>query len=269
VNHKSKAMLPRLTGETRIHLIVGDPIGQAKSPAGLTREFAARGVDAICIPMQVPVTGFDAFMAAAKRVLNIDGIVITVPHKFAAMRYCESLSERAQALAAVNAMRREPDGHWLGDMTDGIALVAALRAGGCEPKGRRVLVVGAGGAGSAVVLALAAAGARVAVHDIDSGRREALRRRLADWDIAAGTSDPAGFDLVVNATPLGMSDGDPLPVDAARLEAGATVADLVTKPVVTPLLAAARRRGAPIVTGEDMFAPQAGILADFLLFSAH
>jgi shikimate dehydrogenase len=258
-------MLPDLSGETRIHLIVGDPIAQAKSPAGLTREFAARGVDAICIPMQVAVADIEGFLAAAKRVQNIDGIVVTVPHKLAATRHCETLSERARRLGAVNAMRREPDGRWSGDMTDGVALVAALAKAGCAPAGKRALVVGVGGAGSAVALALAEAGARIAVHDIDTRRRDDLRGRLAGFEVAAGSADPSGFELIVNATPLGMAPGDPLPVDADKLASQALVADLVTKPAVTPLLAAARRRGATIVTGADMFAPQAGILADFLL----
>ena len=257
-------MLSDLSGATRIHLIVGDPVVQTKSPAGLTAEFAARGVDAVCIPMQVAAADIDAFFAVAKRVQNVDGIVVTVPHKLAATRHCDVLSQRSRALAAVNAMRRGPDGRWSGDMTDGVALVAALRAAGCEPKGRRALVVGAGGAGSAVVLALAEAGARAAVHDIDTARRDDLIRRLAAWKVAA-SADPAGCDLVVNATPLGMAAGDPLPVDVTRLAPGAVAADLVTMPAVTPFLAAARERGAQIVTGADMFAPQAGILADFLL----
>jgi len=258
-------MLSGLSGATRIHLIVGDPVSQTKSPAGLTAEFFARGIDAVCIPMQVAPADIDAFMAAAKRVQNVDGIVVTVPHKLAATRHCDVLSERSRALAAVNAMRRTPDGRWSGDMTDGVALVAALRAARCEPKGRSALVVGIGGAGSAVALALTEAGARVAVHDIDTARQGDLVARLAAWSVTVGSADPAGHDLVVNATPLGMAPGDPLPVDAARIAAGAVVADLVTKPVVTPLLAAAREHGAQIVTGEDMFAPQAGILADFLL----
>jgi shikimate dehydrogenase len=255
----------QLTGATRIHLIVGDPIAQTKSPEGLTRVFAERGVDAVCMPMQVAVADIDTFMAAAKHVRNIDGIVATVPHKFAAMRHCDRLSDRARTLAAVNAMRRERDGSWSGDMTDGVALVAALRASGFAPKARRALVVGAGGAGSAVVLALADAGAQVAVHDIDTVRREDLRARLAPRAIAAASADPSGFELVVNATPLGMAAGDPLPVVVERLDAGAFAADLVTKPAVTPFLAEARRRGSQILTGEDMFVPQAGILADFLL----
>src|SRR3977135_761701 len=177
--HKCNTMLPRLSGATRIHLIVGDPIDQAKSPAGLTRVFAERGADAVCIPMQVPAPDFDAFLAAAKRVQNIDGIVITVPHKFSASRHCETLSARAHKLAAVNVMRRETEGRGAGDMTDGIALVAALRARGFEPKGRRALVVGAGGAGSAVALALAEAGASLAISEVDPERRDGLRPRLA------------------------------------------------------------------------------------------
>jgi shikimate dehydrogenase len=254
----------RLSGETRIHLIVGDPIAQVKSPAGLTRVFAERGADAICVPMQVPSRDFDAFMSAVKRVLNVDGIIITVPHKRAAGRHCEVLSERARVLAAVNVMRREADGRWFGDMVDGLALLAALRASGFEPKDRRALVVGAGGAGSAAALALVEAGARISVYDVDTGRRDDLVKRLASLgQVAAGSSDPSGCDLVVNATPVGMATGDPLPVDAARLAPKAFVADFVTKPAITPLLEAARQRGSPIVTGEAIF--RGDILADFFL----
>src|SRR3977135_389361 len=176
--HKCNTMLPRLSGATRIHLIVGDPIDQAKSPAGLTRVFAERGADAVCIPMQVPAPDFDAFLAAAKRVQNIDGIVITVPHKFSATRHCETLSARAHKLAAVNVMRRETDGRGSGDMADGIALVAALRARGFEPKGRRALVVGAGGAGSAVALALAEAGGALGLSQGGPEGRHRVRPRV-------------------------------------------------------------------------------------------
>src|ERR1700736_3441471 len=147
-------MLPSLNGETRLHLIVGDPVAQTKSPSGLTAEFAARGVNAICIPLHVVPADFDDVMRAAKRVRNIDGIVITVPHKFAALRHCDEVTDRARLLGAVNVLHRVAAGRWRGDMTDGTAMVAALRRAGCEPAGRRALVVGAGGAGSAVALAL-------------------------------------------------------------------------------------------------------------------
>ena len=262
-------MLPSLNGETRLYLIVGDPVAQTKSPSGLTAEFAARGVNAVCVPVHVAAADFDDFMRAAKRVHNIDGIVITIPHKFAALRHCDEASDRARFLGAANVLHRIAPGRWRGDMTDGTAMVAAIRRAGCEPGGRRALVVGAGGAGSAVALALIEAGvSTLAVADTDEERREGLVKRLAAKAPAVartGTADPAGFGLVVNATPAGMRASDPLPVDAARLEPSAYVADLVNRPVMTPLLQAARRLGCAVVTGEDMFAVQAGDMADILL----
>jgi shikimate dehydrogenase len=262
-------MLSFLNGETRLHVIVGDPVGQTKSPAGLTAEFAARRVNAVCVPIHVTAPDFDAFMAAAKRILNLDGIVVTIPHKFAALRHCDEMSDRARFLGAVNVLHRIADGRWRGDMTDGVAMVAALRKAGCEFDGRRALLVGAGGAGSAVALALIEAGvATLAVAEVDAERRDSLIARLAERKPGvsmAGSADPKGFDLVVNATPIGMAPDDPLPVEAQRLAATATVADLITRPAETPLLEAARRRGCRIVSGADMFAVQAGYMADILL----
>src|SRR5215470_10713905 len=201
-------MLPSLNGETRLHLILGDPVGQTKSPSGLTGEFMARGANAICIPVHVAPADFDAFVAAAKRGQNIDGIVVTIPHKFAALRHCDEATDRARFLGAANVLHRIAADRWRGDMTDGAAMVAALRRAGCEPGGRRALVIGAGGAGSAVALALIEAGvATLAVADVDTKRCHSLVKRLAAKAPAvakAGTADPAEFDLVVNATPAGM-----------------------------------------------------------------
>jgi shikimate dehydrogenase len=264
-------MLQFPNGETRVHLILGDPVAQTRSPSGLTGEFAARGVNAICIPVHVAPAHFDEFVAALKRGQNIDGMVITIPHKFAALRHCDEASDRARFLGAANVLYRVAADRWHGDMTDGSAMVAALRRAGCDPAGRRALVAGAGGAGSAVALALVEAGvAALAVTDVNLPQCRRLVERLAARAPAvarAGTADPAGFDLVVNATPAGMRPGDPLPVDAARLERSSFVADLITRPAMTPLLEAARRHGCTVVTGEDMFAVQADGMADILLAS--
>ena len=257
-----------INGATRVHLIVGDPIAQTKSPGGLTREFAARRVDAVCVPAQVRGEDFDAFMAAAKTVRNVDGIVVTVPHKFAAAAHCDELSERASFLSGINVMRRLANGRWVGDMTDGVALVAALRAHGFEPLGARAMVVGAGGAGSAVALALVESRASaVSICDVDTRRRDQLIQRLGGREshVQAAPPNPRGFTLVVNASPAGMRVGDPMPVDAARLDPQTCVADLITIPVVTPLLAGARARGCTTLTGEQMFQAQVKLLADFLL----
>ena len=262
-------MLEFLDGATRLHLIIGDPVAQTKSPAGLTREFQARKVNAICVPLHVAPADFDAVMAAAKKVRNIDGIVITMPHKFAALAHCDETSERTRILGAVNLLRPDKNGRWSGDMTDGTAMVAALQRAGCEPRGKRALVVGAGGAGSAVALALIESGAAgLVVADVDASRRDDLVRRLAPRGAAvtsAEIADAAGCQIIINATPAGMKPTDPLPLDVARLDANAVVGDLITKPVVTPLLEAARQRGCTVVTGEDMFAVQAGYMADILL----
>jgi len=258
-----------LDGETRLHLIIGDPVAQTRSPEGLTREFAARKVNAVCIPVHVAPVDFVEFMRAAKRVQNIDGFVITIPHKFAALGHCDEASDRAKFLGAANLLHRIAPGRWRGDMTDGVATVAALRRAGCEPGGRRALVIGAGGAGSAVALALIEAGvAKLFVRDVDVERRSGLVHRLAvrSPGVAQSRIDVTGdYDLVVNATPAGMKPTDPLPIDAADLDPSAFVVDLITKPVMTPLLEAARRRGCRVMTGEDMFAVQASYMADILL----
>jgi shikimate dehydrogenase len=264
-------MLPFPNGETRVHLILGDPVAQTRSPSGLTAEFAARGVNAICIAAHVTPADVDAFVVAAKRAQNVDGMVFTIPHKFTALRHCSEATDRARFLGAANVLWRVGADRWRGDMTDGAGMVAALQRAGCDPTGRRALVVGAGGAGSAVALALVEAGvAALTVSDVDLKRCGSLAARLglrAPSVVQTGSADPAGCDVVVNATPAGMRPGDPLPVDPARLMPSAVVGDLITRPAMTPLLQAARDRGCTVVTGEDMFAAQAGSLADILLSS--
>ncbi|MBW8270113.1 shikimate dehydrogenase family protein [Caldovatus aquaticus] len=266
-------MLGHLDGATRLYLILGDPIAQVRSPAGLTRLMAARGHNGVVVPGHVAAEDFDALVAAAKRLRNLDGIVVTVPHKFAAARHCDRLSGRARLLGAVNVLRREADGRWAGEMLDGAGFVAALRAAGAEPAGRRALLVGAGGAGSAIGAELLAAGvAALAIHDTDPARRDALIARLrAAWPavpVAAGGDDPAGFTLLANATPAGMRPGDPPPLRLERIAPGTAVGDVVTAPAATPLVAAARARGCPAATGTAMFEAQAALLADFLMGAA-
>src|SRR3989440_773023 len=141
-----------LNGATRIHVTIGDPIAQVKSPAGVTQGFAARGADAIVIPLQVKPADIEDFFRLAKKLPNLDGIIITVPHKPLAFRHCDGTSERSRVLEVANVMRRGADNRWSGDMTDGGGFVAALKRNGFDPKDKRALQVGAGGAGSAIAL---------------------------------------------------------------------------------------------------------------------
>ncbi|GGF04247.1 shikimate dehydrogenase [Aliidongia dinghuensis] len=258
-----------LTGATRLNVILGDPIAQVKSPNGVTQAFADRGHDGLLAPVQVGVEDLGAFLAVADRLKNLDGIIVTVPHKFACFKHCRSASERADFLGAVNIMRRRPEGGWHGDMVDGLGFVGAVRAQGYEPEGKRALLVGAGGAGSAIALALVEAGVReLAIHDADHKRRDDLIQRLnalGRATVEAGSPDPTGYDLVANATPAGMRPGDPLPVDAGKLTPDTFVGCVITVPAVSPLIDAARRRGCPTSTGTEMYQALQSAMVDFLL----
>ena len=258
-----------LSGATRLVPIIGDPIAQVKSPASVTAELARRGCDAIVVPVHVVAADVDAFIRAAALVRNLDGIIATVPHKFAAYRHCRTATPRARFLGAVNTLRRRRDGGWHGDALDGEAFVAAMRAAERDPRGKDALLVGAGGAGSAIALALLEAGAAsLAVHDADAPRRDALVTRLAErfpGRVRPGSTDPSRYSLVANATPMGMRDTDPLPLDVARLAPSSFVGDVVTAPAVTPLIAAARQAGCETQTGVDMFSAVMTLIVDFLL----
>jgi shikimate dehydrogenase len=221
------------------------------------------------VPLQVASADLDALVTGLSASASVGGLIATVPHKFGLAAHCATLADRARFLGSANVARRGPDGGWHGDHVDGAAFVAAVRAAGGSPEGARALQVGAGGAGSAIALALLEAGvAELALHDADAGRRDALVARLRERfgdRVTTGSRDPAGFDLVAHATPMGMRAGDPYPVEVTRLRPGTFVGDVVTRPAVPPLVDAARRAGCRTSTGGDMFDAVAGLIADFLL----
>ena len=256
-----------MNGATRVHYIVGDPIVQVKSPAGVSEAFHARGHNAYVMPAHVAAQDLAAWVQGVSLSKNVDGIIVTVPHKFAAFGLCATVTERAQFLGAVNTLRRNADGNWHGDMFDGQAMVAALQEAG-KVKGQRALLVGAGGAGTAIAHALVLAGVReLAIHDADMARRDALVQRLNSLrlgTVTAGTPSPTGFEVVVNATPVGMQTGDPYPLQAEQLTAGMLVACVITAPAITPLVAAARVKGCATVTGSQMFGKVRDLMLDFL-----
>lgn len=259
----------QLDGATRILAIVGDPIAQVKSPAGVSAALQQQGRNAILVPSHVSPANLDAYVKGISLAGNLDGIIVTVPHKFAMYAQCSSSSDRARRLGAVNVMRRNADGSWHGDMCDGAGYVAAMRAAGCQPEGKRALLVGAGGAGSAIALALLENGvSELAIHDADSSRRDQLINRLNasfPGQLAIGSHDPSGFAIAINASPTGMQASDPLPIDAGKLDGSMFVGDVITAPAVTPLIESARALGCQTVVGGDMFAAVRELMLDFLL----
>ncbi len=258
-----------LDGATRIHFIVGDPIAQVKSPAGVTALIQAQGRNAVCVPAHVAPRDLAAWFVGISAQANVDSVLVTVPHKFACFSQCKTTTPRAAFVGAVNVMRRNTDGSWHGDMCDGQAFVAAVSQAGGVPNGARALLVGAGGAGSAIAHAFVNAGVRaIAIHDADASRRDALIARLTTLDrcsIEIGSIDPSGFDIAANATPMGMTNTDPFPIKIAEIAPQVFVGCVVTAPAVPPMIAAARMAGCKTSTGIDMFAQVRGLLVDFLL----
>jgi shikimate dehydrogenase len=184
-----------LSGATRLFPIIGDPIRYVESPMRLTRTFGTRDYNGMCVPMQVPADDLDIVMAGLTASRNVDGILVTMPHKSTAFAHCATSSERAKMLGVVSVIRRNPDETWHGDMLDGRAFVKAQKDHGAQPKGARVLLVGAGGAGSAIAIALLEAGVReLVIHDADASRVATLLDLLSDVGqgrVSAGPSSTA------------------------------------------------------------------------------
>lgn len=262
-----------LDGATRVHFIVGDPIAQVKSPFGVTQAYQERGHNAMVMPAHVAPAALATWLSGVSLAHNVDGIIVTVPHKFACFDLCSSTSECATFLHTVNTMRRNADGSWHGDMFDGLGFVQAMRDQACQPEGKKALLVGAGGAGSAIAHALVTAGvSALAIHDADAVRRTTLVDRLAGLNrcpVSHGNADPSGFDIVVNATPAGMKVSDPYPLDVSQLDARMFVGCVITAPAITPFIAAARAKGCTTITGAQMFGRVRDLMVDFLLEPLH
>lgn len=255
------------TGSTRVLGIIGDPIAQARSPEVWSALFRLNGIDAVCVPMQVDPSGLGAFLEGAKALRNFLGLIVTIPHKAASLAHVASLTERSAQVGAVNVIRLDDHGAWTGDTVDGIGLVAGLERRGQDPAGRRALVVGVGGAGTAIAFALAEAGAsEVAVFDVDRARADEVAGRVAATGTASYVAAPeaAGFELVVNASPLGMAPDDPLPISLDNVDSGAVVADVVVHPRMTKLLQTAADRGCFTQPGVHMMDGQITPMAEFL-----
>jgi shikimate dehydrogenase len=255
-------VLKLVDGSTRILGIVGHPIAQVRAPQVSSAMFRLHRLDFICIPLHVLPEDLATFFRGACTLRNLSGLIVTIPHKPAAADYVDALTPRARLVRSVNYIAIAEDGRWTGDIIDGLGFVNNLRSHGVELKGKRALLVGAGGVGGAIAFAVAEAGvAELAVYDKDERRARDIADRVAATGTRArfGDPDPAGFEIVINATPIGMRPQDPLPIDAARIERGAVVADVIVEP--TRLLEAARARGCRTFMGDGMMDHQLELMA--------
>jgi shikimate dehydrogenase len=258
-----------ITGSTRLFAIIGAPVAPLLSPALFNAAFARLGRDAVFVAFEVAPGELPAAWAGLTRLRNLDGMVITMPHKQAVVKLLDGLGSTAELTGSVNTVRRATRGGWEGDMFDGEGFRDGLERAGHTPRGAAILQVGCGAAGRAIAFALARAGVRgLTLADATPGRADelatALARRFPEVVTSSGAPDPRGYDIVVNATPMGLRAGDPLPVDTARLAASQVVADVIPSPEVTPLVAAARALGCATVTGRAMHEGQARLAAAYL-----
>lgn len=259
----------QLNGETQLFPIIGDPIAQVRSPQFLSEILARRGVNALVPPLQVKSADLDATVAVLRSIQNVRGMVVTIPHKVSCLTHCDQVSERAAFVGSVNIIRKTTAGQWVGDNVDGIGYLDGMAKQGGAIQGKRLLLIGVGGAGSAVAFeALRRGASYLAIHDLNIERRDAIIQSLATKfsnQVGIGSPDPNGFDLIANVTPMGMRPSDPYPVEVSQLKSSQFVADAITRPEVSPLVAYARRLGCKTMVGADMFNAEAEILVDFML----
>lgn len=260
-----------ITGHTRFLAHLGVPTESFKAPMIYNPWFEKCGIDAIVVPMGCEAEDFAAFLPLLFRMRNIAGALITMPHKVSVVGLLDEASTTVKVCGACNAVRRDASGRLVGDMFDGEGFVRGVLAKGRAIEGASVLVVGSGGVGSAIAASLARAGAaRLCLFDTRAESAERLAANLKAHypalTIVTGSRDPAGHDIVVNATPLGMNPGDPLPMDMERVAPSALVGEVVMKQEETPFLAAARARGCATQVGTDMLFEQIPAYLEFFGF---
>ncbi len=258
-----------IDGNTFIFAIVGDPVAQVRLPQVMEVVFRELKVNGVCVPMHVGHEGLKAVVQALRTLRNWRAMCVTIPHKPAVAAMLDRLSRRAQVAGAVNLARRDPDGQLFGDIVDGAGFVRGLELRGHSLKGATVWLVGVGGAGCAIAGALAEAKvSRLLLRDADPRRAAAMIERLEgaypDLAVELAEEPPRAVDFAVNATPLGLARGQPLPFDPARLPRSTVVCDIVMQPRETALLQAAAARGMRVHHGSHMLDAQVPMYLEFL-----
>ena len=257
-----------INGHTELIVHIGYPTHSFKSPMIYNPYFERAGINAVVVPMGCQSEHFPAFLRAVFQLNNIRGALITMPHKIVTVGLLDEVTPTVRIAGACNAVRRTADGRLQGDMFDGAGFVRGVQRKGLNLKGQRALVVGSGGVGSAIAASLAGAGvAAIAVFDLRAPVADALAQRLKqeypNLAVHTGSKDPAGFDLVVNATPMGMNGGDPLPMDVSRLSPDTFVGEVVMATEMTAFLSAAQAKGCRVQIGADMLFEQIPAYLEF------
>jgi len=260
-----------IRGTTTLIAHIGYPTESFKAPMIYNPYFEQQGIDAVVMPMGVKGDDYPQFLTSLRKLTNLRGALITMPHKVTTVSLVDEVTPTAKIAGACNAILLRPDGSLLGDMFDGAGFVRGVERKGMQIHGASALVVGCGGVGSAIAASLAAAGiAKIGLFDSNAaaadGLADRLRRHYSTLAVSTGSNDPGGYALVVNATPMGMNEGDPLPVDVNLIAPGAMVGEVVMKQEMTAFLRAAQARGCRFQVGTDMLFEQIPAYLEFFGF---
>ena len=257
-----------IDGHTELIAHIGFPTHAFKAPLIYNPWFEHAGLNAVVVPMGCRAEDYPALLRTVFALSNVRGALITMPHKVTTVALVDEVRPAARIAGAANAVRREADGRLVADMFDGEGFVRGVRRKGVDPQGARVLIVGAGGVGCAIAASFAAAGVEaLSLFDVRPKAAEDLAGRLRQHyprlEVDTGSADPAGHSIVVNATPLGMEPGDPLPMDVNRISPDAFVGEVVMRDTMTAFLRAAQERGCRFQVGSDMLFEQIPAYLEF------
>jgi shikimate dehydrogenase len=260
-----------ISGKTTVIAHVGYPTHSFKAPMIYNPYFEREGIDAVVVPMGVKAEDFATAFPAIMRFANVHGALITMPHKVSVVALLDEVTPTVQIAGSCNAVLVRGDGTLLGDMFDGEGFVRGVQRKGRKVEGARVLIVGSGGVGSAIAASFARAGAgALGLFDISAASAEALAARIGahypDIALQTGSNDPEGYDIVVNATPMGMETGDPMPMEVSRIMPSTFVGEVVMKQEMTAFLQAAAARGCQYQVGTDMLFEQIPAYLEFFGF---
>lgn len=260
--------MKEITGYTKVFFIIADPIHHVQTPQMLNKVFAKYQFDGVVVPLHIPKQSLADTMTFFKGLKNFGGCVVTVPHKMDVLQYCEHLTKEASMMGAANVFRKNEDGSLEAHMLDGEGFIRGLKGYNHSVKNKSVYLAGAGGAANALAFALLNEGvAKLTIGNRTQQKAEDLRDKLlkvnSSFDIHIGTGDVSGHDVVVNATSLGLKDGDALPLDVDTLDASQLVCEIIMQPKETALLKAALQKGCQVHYGTPMLEGQVELMAEF------
>lgn len=250
-----------IDGNTELIAHIGYPTHSFKSPLIYNPYFEKEGINALVVPMGCKAEHYPAFLKSVFQLTNIRGALITMPHKVTTLALLDDVTSTVKVAGACNAVKLDQNGRLVGDMFDGVGFVRGVQRKGFVLTDKRVLVVGTGGVGSAIAASLAAENIKaISLFDVNMQSCEDLAQRLKHEypkiQVYTGSNDPEGHDLVINATPMGMNEGDPLPMDVSRISPDTFVGEVVMRTEMTAFLLAAQNRGCRVQVGSDMLFEQ-------------